>query len=93
MSGGSYDYAFVNVEEMAGELINQKDELRRIFGDHLLLVAKAMRDIEWVDSCDTSKGSETEAINACLVNPKEKCLEKLEQDAEELIKKLKNLFH
>ena len=53
MSGGSYDYAFRYVDEMADSLHGvNTDPLRRAFAAHLRLVAKAMRDVEWQDSCD-----------------------------------------
>ncbi len=62
MSGGSYDYAYARVEEMAAKLKEQKDPLRIAFGRHLEAVAKAMHDVEWVDSCDYEKGDDVEAI-------------------------------
>lgn len=63
MSGGSYNYAYRNIEEIE---IRPKTALRRAFQAHLALVAKAMHDIEWVDSSDYSDGAEDEAIRACL---------------------------
>jgi hypothetical protein len=39
---------------------------RRAFAQHLKLVAKALHDIEWVDSCDYGPGADSEAIRACL---------------------------
>lgn len=62
MSGGSYDYAYQKVEDMASSLSEQRSPLRRAFGAHLKLVAKAMHDIEWADSCDYKKGDERPAI-------------------------------
>ncbi len=35
---------------------------RKAFGKHLHLVAEALYDIEWVDSCDKSPGDEVESI-------------------------------
>ena len=46
MSGGHYDYAYQKVENMADSLSNDKSALRRMFADHMRLIAKAMRDIE-----------------------------------------------
>lgn len=66
MSGGSYDYAYARVENFAHELRATDNPLRRAFRSHLLLVAKAMHDIEWVDSCDYAPGDENEAIRAAL---------------------------
>jgi hypothetical protein len=39
---------------------------RIAFADLLERVAKAMHDIEWVDSCDYGEGDELPAINACI---------------------------
>jgi len=39
---------------------------RRAFAKHLKLVAKALHDIEWVDSSDYGPGDENVAIRACL---------------------------
>lgn len=41
---------------------------RRAFAEHLTLVAKALHDIEWVDSSDFSPGEENAAIRACVGN-------------------------
>jgi hypothetical protein len=66
MSGGSYDYSYGKVQEMAGQLISSDDPLRVAFANHLRLVAQAMHDVEWVDSGDSAKGSDAEAIQAVL---------------------------
>lgn len=66
MSGGSYDYSYGKVQEMADQLGTSDDPLRVAFAIHLRLVAKAMKDVEWVDSGDCSKGSDAEAIQAVL---------------------------
>ena len=67
MSGGSYDYAFGRVDDMALSLRDKhSNPLRRAFAIHLALVAKAMHDIEWVDSCDYGPGDEDEAIRVVL---------------------------
>lgn len=67
MSGGSYEYAYRRVEDMAGEIRDRNPSaLRRAFAAHLDLVAKAMHDVEWVDSCDYGKGAEEAAIRAVL---------------------------
>ena len=39
---------------------------RRAFARHVLLVAKALHDIEWVDSGDYGPGDDTDAIRACI---------------------------
>jgi len=69
MSGGSYDYAFGKVVDMADSLSEVKSRntpLRRAFAKHLRLVAEAMHDIEWVDSGDCGLGDEVAAIEAVL---------------------------
>jgi hypothetical protein len=62
MSGGSYNYAYVQVEDMGRTLRKSPDPLRRAFGEHLVRVAKAMHDVEWVDSGDYGDGDEVGAI-------------------------------
>lgn len=67
MSGGSLNYFYFKVEEVAYELLEEcEDDLRREFCEHLLLVSKALKDIEWVDSGDCSEGSEIESIKKVL---------------------------
>ena len=66
MSGGSYDYAYRHVEEFARDRRATDTPLRRAFRAHLVLVAKAMHDIEWVDSHNYVPGDEDEAIRAVL---------------------------
>lgn len=93
MSGGSYDYAYNKAEDMADSLCSKTNSpLRRAFGRHLNLVAKAMHDIEWVDSGDYGTGDENDAIAKVLVDPKRLQLEILKQDAEDLIKQLQTLI-
>lgn len=69
MSGGSYDYLYSKIEDAANAVNTRRNSmgpLRAAFAKHLLLVAAAMRDVEWVDSCDSSPGTEDAAIRACL---------------------------
>lgn len=66
MSGGSWDYFYEKVEEVASRLQGETDPVRRAFGTHLKKCAKALHDIEWVDSCDMGKGDEVKAIKAAL---------------------------
>ena len=63
MSGGSYDYVYSKIEDIT---IHNLTPERVAFQKHLKLVAKAMKAIEWVDSCDCSPGDESEAIRKCL---------------------------
>ena len=68
MSGGSYDYLYQRINDAADTLAGlQQTPIRRAFAAHLKLVAKAMHSIEWVDSCDSSPGSEDAEIRVCLV--------------------------
>jgi len=66
MSGGSWDYFYGRLEDVASRLQCERDPLRKAFGAHLQKCAKALHDIEWVDSCDCSPGDEVEAIKAVL---------------------------
>ena len=75
MSGGSYDYAFSKLEDLAdeiekyahqGKLPLATRDLRLAFAVQLRLMATAAHDIEWVDSGDCSEGDEIEAIRAAL---------------------------
>lgn len=52
MSGGSWDYLYMRIEEAAGRLKGDKNVMRSSLGRHLVLVAQAMHDIEWNDSGD-----------------------------------------
>ena len=63
MRGGSMDYLCYKVEDATFRTDTPE---RRAFASHLKSVAKALHDIEWVDSGDYDPGYETEAIRACL---------------------------
>lgn len=70
MSGGWYNYAFVRVDDFCSELrMGDTEELtllRQDFRTLLRLCAKAMKDIEWVDSGDCGPGYEIESIKQAL---------------------------
>ena len=67
MSGGSYSYASDKVDEFIRKLEeNGLTPLRTAFRDLLVDVGRAMHDIEWVDSRDSSEGSEIAAIAKAL---------------------------
>ena len=66
MSGGSWDYEYMRIEELADRLHAEKCLLRRALADRLRLLSKAMHDIEWVDSGDFAKGEELPAIKSFL---------------------------
>lgn len=90
MSGGSWDYLYLKVEDAANELIADRCAVRRAFGKHLLHVAHAMHEIEWVDSGDKSPPADTDAIRSALGDSLDgKVMETLLEDARNLISKLK----
>jgi len=65
MSGGHYDYICFRILDI--NILEVVDTpLRRQFQELLHHVARAMYQIEWVDSGDTSPGDEDEAIQQCL---------------------------
>jgi hypothetical protein len=66
MSGGSWDYFCWKLEEVASRLQRERDPLRRAFGSHLQKCAKALYDIERVDSSDCAPGDEVKAIKVAL---------------------------
>ena len=66
MSGGSWDYFYGRLEEVASRLQCERYPLRKAFGSHLQKCAKALHYIEWVDSCDCLPGDEVKAIKAAL---------------------------
>jgi len=66
MSGGSMGYLYSKLQ--AAEFDTGTPE-RAAFAEHLKLVAKALHDIEWVDSADYGPGDENAAIRACLTPP------------------------
>jgi hypothetical protein len=65
------NYLYEMVREEAGTLSQSKNPTRAAFGRHLLLVADALHDVEWVDSCDYGNGDDEEAMRKALdVGPK-----------------------
>lgn len=64
MSGGSMDYLYSLLEYKAEFELSSPE--RVAFKEHLEKVAKALHDIEWVDSGDYGEGAEIEAIRACF---------------------------
>lgn len=66
MSGGSWDYLCYRMDDAADQLECSKGPLRQALGTHMRKVAKAMHDIEWVDSHDYAPGDEVDAIRAAI---------------------------
>ena len=63
MSGGSMDYLYTKIQYVR---FPEDTPERRAFAKHLQLVAKALHDIEWVDSGDCVPGDENKSIRECL---------------------------
>lgn len=91
MSGGSFDYLYHKIEDAGHQLLRDANNpVERVFAKHLLLVAKAMHDVEWVHSGDYSQDQATEAICKALAVPaKTLILNELIEQANDLIDKLK----
>lgn len=66
MSGGSWGYAYRQVESIAERLLGSTSIRRRALGQHLTLVAYALKSIEWVDSSDWEPEDERAAIMQVL---------------------------
>ena len=88
MSGGSMSYLYDKVESATFECNTPR---RRAFRKHLMLVAKALHDIELVDSSDYGPGDEDEAIMACITKKDvlATCIEEAEKKLEELKQAIK----
>lgn len=67
MSGGSWNYAYNDLERLAEKLCNERKLKRRVLGKLVWRLAQAMHDIEWVDSDDMSPGDEIKAIEEVLL--------------------------
>jgi len=92
MSGGSWDYFTYKCDEVANKLEADSSPLRRAFGAHMRLVAKAMHDVEWVDSSNMASGDDREAIQAVLGDAAEiREIEVLLSDGRQVIDALKKL--
>lgn len=66
MSGGSWDYVYFRVEEAGHRLKRSECPYRKALGERLVLTAKALHDIEWVDSADYGLGDDIESIKIAL---------------------------
>lgn len=91
MSGGSLDYLYHKVEDVAIKLQNKENTpLQRAFGLHLIKVAKALHDVEWVMSGDYSDGDDEKAIKEVLNDDSNReVFAVLQTDALKLIAELK----
>jgi hypothetical protein len=87
MSGGSLDYVYGRVDDAAQSIMQQsKNPLYAAFAKHLIKVAKALHDLEWVLSGDCSEPSEVAAIRA-VISPTEE-LDSVREEAEVAFKNL-----
>lgn len=91
MSGGSLDYLYQKVEDVSIKLQNKENTpLQRAFGLHLIKVAKALHDVEWVMSGDYSDGDDEKAIKEVLNDDSNReVFAVLQTDALKLIAELK----
>jgi hypothetical protein len=90
MSGGHYDYAYGHIERLADDIITEIRDfperhsrgcitLRIAFAMHLLMVARAARAIEWVDSGDDSEDTDLEHISNALAAASNEHLKLIEE--------------
>lgn len=87
MSGRRMDYLYSRVEYAEFE----KNTPERVaFAEHLKKVAKALHDIEWVDSSDYGPGDENEAIMTCIT--KDELTESLLETHAEIAERLSDLL-
>lgn len=86
MSGGSWDYFYYKLEEVAEKLSWQDNPLRKAMGKKLKEAAAALHDIEWVDSSDYGEGDDVKAIKKFLGKNPEGII------AQEQVKRIKKLL-
>lgn len=91
MGGGSWDYAYMKIEEVGKKLTQCACPYRRALGGELIRAALAVHDIEWVDSGDYADGEEMETIKKALGgNCEKKALRAVIFEAEDAMQALKN---
>jgi hypothetical protein len=91
MSGGSLNYVYSSVDSAARDVkFRAETPLHHAFATHLLKVAKALHDLEWVWSGDYGPGDEVEAIRAVLGEGAE--LEAATERAEKALADLKSVL-
>lgn len=87
MSGGSLNYAYSRVEDIANEVTMRATcNLHRAFATHLRKVATALHDLEWVLSDGYGPGDEVESIRAVVTQKEE--VEEAKRMAAELMAEL-----
>lgn len=88
MSGGSMNYLYQRLEWDATFTENTPERIA--FRKHLQLVAKALHDIEWVDSGDYECDDDTEAIMKCIT--KSEILEAARERLDKAIKEARGIL-
>jgi hypothetical protein len=67
MSGGALNYAYHHIDDITADIVKQATRFEhRALATHLIKVAKALHDLEWVLSGDYAEGDEIPAINEVL---------------------------
>ncbi|HFD31654.1 MAG TPA: hypothetical protein ENJ28_02910 [Gammaproteobacteria bacterium] len=66
MSGGSWDYFYTKCQDTSERLDSSSCPYRRALGKKMDKIAKAMHDIEWVDSGDYGSYDDIQAIKDSL---------------------------
>jgi len=69
MSGGSLNYGYFQIEQLADELEALGNPRWAKFEAHLRLVAKAAHDVEWVESSDYGECGADEALDMIGCKP------------------------
>lgn len=92
MSGGSWNYVCFKIESVVERLSLSDSALRRALGAKLKPFAKALHDIEWVDSGDYGPSGDVEAIKAALGDDwKERTLAELVEEHKQLLDEWKDV--
>ena len=59
-------YLHRDVERVARQMLKEEIPYRRAFARHLIDVAEALHDVEWVDDSDYGPGDDEESIMKCI---------------------------
>jgi hypothetical protein len=74
MNGGSMDYLYLKVQDVADGMKQlSSSPHRQRFAEHLQLVAVALKDVEYCDSGDTSENVELRSIEAVFDDCQNNC--------------------
>lgn len=95
MSGGSWNYVFHYLDDIADRLERSRSTTRKAFAQHIRLISKAMYNIEWADSGNIDDKDAIKAINAVFEDKKTleaRQIEILKEEGKEIIKQLNELI-